>query len=102
MKCQFLQLESKHWKCSRCNYITRSQPEESPLRECNKKGLGDRLELFLLSIGITQDLYKWLRGNRRIVGGFVCRYENIPPEEAGCDCDSRKDWLNWLGSKICL
>jgi hypothetical protein len=49
-------------------------------------GLGDRVEQALTAVGITQQSYQELKS---AIG--------LPP---GCNCETRKRWLNKLGEKL--
>lgn len=100
MNCQFTQNEDMTWKCSRCGYITRSKSRSKPLKHCKKPGLGDLLKKFLSFFWLTPKRFEWLRGKRRIQGGFVCYYVDIPEEEQGCGCQKRQEALNEFGKQI--
>ena len=64
---------------------TTKYPCEQFQHEC-KDGLGDRIERWLSSWGITQEGYK-----------AVKQQFGMPPD---CDCDGRKEWFNRVGAHL--
>lgn len=73
--CQF-EPDGNAYKCVYCG-TRRLHPLN---RECNRAGLGDALESFLASHGVSKEWYI----------EFKNKY-GYPPT---CDCDERKEWLN--------
>lgn len=73
------------WACRLCDWSTVTQSNQPPRHTCKHRQaarLGDRVELALKAIGITEDRWK---ATKQLIG--------LPPT---CGCKSRKAWLNKL------
>jgi hypothetical protein len=77
--CTFISGGSDRYRCAECGFEVTTK--NTPIyRKC--KGLGDRVESALSSIGITQERYK---AAKRAIG-----------LSDDCNCNERKEWLNKL------
>lgn len=87
MNCSFEEQDG-YCKCIRCGLrVTKSKyPCSKHNAECGQQGLGDNLERWLTSWGITKERYI---AAKKLIGA--------PPT---CDCDGRKEWLNKLGAYL--
>lgn len=80
MNCEFQTL-TKGSACSReCGRRLAMTFTRHPVAECNTIALGDALDSFLTSHGITKEWYSEFK-----------EQFGLPP---GCDCPERKEWLN--------
>ncbi len=75
-------------ECRKCNksWFSEDRLEEHDCSGGESKGLGDRLELYLKSVGVTEDRYKEVKEKF-----------GLPPK---CGCAKRKRWLNAVGSHL--
>ena len=71
----------KTWECDDSEQVSYPTPASS-----SKKGLGDRVENMLASIGVTEDRYAEIKEKF-----------GLP---ATCNCKGRKEWLNRVGKYI--
>lgn len=80
--CEFVE-SGDEFECKHCGTRRRS----IRVRVCEKEqpnGLGDRIERWLSSYGVTQEKYKEVK-----------QKFGLPPT---CGCDGRKEWFNKVGA----
>jgi hypothetical protein len=98
MDCDF---DNKRLICPRCR-------TRAPSRDCRRNctgwplahELGHWLRWLLAAIGVTPARYARWRGRYRVVGGMHCVLVELPPDEPGCNCAARREWLNRWGQSL--